>query len=41
VWTINDVSHMKRLWQMGVDGIVTDRCDLATLLRKSLAASDS
>lgn len=29
VWTINDPSDMKRLLDMGVDGIVTDRCDLA------------
>lgn len=29
VWTINDPSDMRRLLAMGVDGIVTDRCDLA------------
>ena len=29
VWTINEPSDMKRLLDMGVDGIVTDRCDVA------------
>ena len=29
VWTINDVPAMTRLLAMGVDGIVTDRADLA------------
>lgn len=29
VWTINDESEMRELLAMGVDGIVTDRCDLA------------
>jgi glycerophosphoryl diester phosphodiesterase len=29
VWTINDPFDMKRLLEIGVDGIVTDRCDLA------------
>lgn len=29
VWTINEPSDMRRLLDMGVDGIVTDRCDLA------------
>lgn len=29
VWTINDVPTMERLLAMGVDGIVTDRADLA------------
>lgn len=28
-WTINDVPTMERLFAMGVDGIVTDRADLA------------
>jgi glycerophosphoryl diester phosphodiesterase len=29
VWTINDVTEMRRLRALGVDGIVTDRADVA------------
>jgi len=29
VWTINDPNRMRELLQLGVDGIVTDRADLA------------
>ncbi len=29
VWTVNDEATMRRLLEMGVDGIVTDRADLA------------
>ena len=29
VWTINDARDMERLLEMGVDGIVTDRADIA------------
>jgi glycerophosphoryl diester phosphodiesterase len=28
-WTINDPAEMKRLVELGADGIVTDRTDLA------------
>ena len=29
VWTVNDAGDMRRLVEAGVDGIVTDRADLA------------
>jgi glycerophosphoryl diester phosphodiesterase len=32
VWTVNDVDDMSRLLTLGVDGIVTDRADLAMSL---------
>lgn len=36
VWTINDPEQMRRLWSMGVQGIVTDRSDLAVRVRSEL-----
>ena len=40
IWTINDVATMKRLLDLGVDGLFTDRIDLALgLLGKGNSAS--
>ncbi len=36
VWTINEPEQMRRLWSMGVQGIVTDRADLAVQVRSEL-----
>lgn len=37
VWTVNDPVDMSRLLKMGVDGLITDRCDLARELVDSRA----
>ena len=36
VWTINDPDDMRRLWSMGVHGIITDRTDLAVQVRSEV-----
>jgi glycerophosphoryl diester phosphodiesterase len=37
VWTVNEPAQMRRLLELGVDGIVTDRADLALGIVKHLA----
>ena len=37
VWTINDADTMRRLFERGVDGIVTDRADIGLEVVESLA----
>ncbi|WP_374948056.1 glycerophosphodiester phosphodiesterase family protein [Agreia sp.] len=38
IWTINDPGEMRRLLELGVDGIVTDRADLALDLVRGIAS---
>ncbi|WP_022880691.1 glycerophosphodiester phosphodiesterase family protein [Gryllotalpicola ginsengisoli] len=38
VWTVNDEATMRRLLSHGVDGIVTDRADVAVAVVRELAA---
>jgi glycerophosphoryl diester phosphodiesterase len=38
IWTINDPREMRKLLELGVDGIVTDRADLALELLRALRA---
>lgn len=37
VWTVNEPAEMRELLELGVDGIVTDRCDLALPIVEGLA----
>lgn len=39
VWTVNDEDDMRRLLVQGVDGVVTDRADLALAVVRDLAKS--
>ncbi|HJU80692.1 MAG TPA: glycerophosphodiester phosphodiesterase [Acidimicrobiia bacterium] len=32
VWTINEVEEMRRLFELGVDGVITDRIDLVPVM---------
>ncbi|WP_030143555.1 glycerophosphodiester phosphodiesterase family protein [Mycetocola saprophilus] len=38
VWTINDSADLRRLILVGVDGVITDRCDLAVSVIEDLRA---
>jgi glycerophosphoryl diester phosphodiesterase len=39
VWTVNEEADMQRLFDLGVDGIITDRPDLAVRVRDAWVAS--
>lgn len=39
VWTVNDPADMRRLWLEGIDGVVTDRADLAAAALAELTAA--
>jgi glycerophosphoryl diester phosphodiesterase len=36
IWTVNDPSRMRQLLLLGVDGIITDRADLALQVVETL-----
>jgi glycerophosphoryl diester phosphodiesterase len=39
VWTVNDPDDMRRLLDLGIDGLVTDRADLAVAVVKARTRS--
>lgn len=39
VWTVNEEADMRRLFDLGVDGIITDRPDLAVRVRDAWGAA--
>ena len=41
VWTVNEEADMRRLFDLGVDGIITDRPDLAVRVRDEWVSSQS
>ena len=39
IWTVNDPTRMRQLLELGVDGIVTDRADLAIRVVKEFSSA--